>query len=47
MHMYSAVYAVEICLSVRLSVTLVYFIETSEPVVKQLTLDDSPRIPVF
>jgi len=37
--MHSAVYAVVLCLSVCLSVTLVYCVETTELIFKQLALD--------
>jgi len=39
----SAVYAVVRCLSVRLSVTLVYCVETTELIIKQFALDCSLR----
>jgi len=37
-HMRSAVYDVVQCLSVRLSVTLVYCVETTEHIIKQLAI---------
>jgi len=40
-HMHSAVYAIVQCLSVHLSVTRVYCVETTELIIKQSALDYS------